>query len=156
MSQFSTSGRLHCPKCKSRNLVATSEAGKTEGSAMSSRVSKNEVMTTYSSKTFTRNFWLCRDCGHKFRNIENLEQELYMEEKQLKGSVIVMGLGGLLIAIALVLMISKGILGAMIGIFPLLFGILFLAIGFFLNRSKKKTVASLKNRIEYLKVSCFQ
>lgn len=151
MSQY-----LHCPKCKSRNLAATAEAGRTEGSATSTRVSQNQVMTTYSSKTFIRNYWICRDCGNKFRNIQNLQQELQMEEKQLKGSVIVMGLGGLILVLTLLLMLTKGVLGVMIGLFPFLIGVVFFVVGLCLNRSKTKSIASLKNRIAYLQVNCFQ
>lgn len=57
--------RMHCPHCQSRELISVVE---TEFSPMTLR---NEH----------RNYFVCQECGHRFRNIQNLEEDLSTMEK---------------------------------------------------------------------------
>lgn len=68
--------RLHCPHCCSQQLIAVTEAAQSGGVATTNRVTRNSSMTTYSANTINRHYWMCRECGHKFRNLEDLNAEL--------------------------------------------------------------------------------
>ncbi|MBQ4550432.1 MAG: hypothetical protein IJA49_05010 [Oscillospiraceae bacterium] len=68
--------RLHCPHCRSQQLIAVTEATQSGGVATTNRVTRNSSMTTYSANTINRHYWMCRECGHKFRNLEDLNAEL--------------------------------------------------------------------------------
>lgn len=60
---------LHCPKCKGVRLSAMTEAVASYGSATA--VGKRSVA---SSSTIQRQrSWVCSDCGHIFRNVDDLE-----------------------------------------------------------------------------------
>ena len=63
---------LHCPKCKGVRLSAMTEAVASYGSATA--VGKRSVAT--SSTIRRRHSWVCSDCGHIFRNIEEWEAEI--------------------------------------------------------------------------------
>jgi ribosomal protein L37AE/L43A len=73
--------RLHCPHCRSEQLIAVSEATRSGGVASTSRITRNVGLTTYSTNTINRHYWMCRECGHKFRNLEDLNKELVKETK---------------------------------------------------------------------------
>lgn len=64
-------GRLHCPSCRGTNLTPVIESSSTIGSA--GRISKNIVLTETNVKN--KSFWMCQECGHKFRNLEDLIEE---------------------------------------------------------------------------------
>ena len=73
-------GRLHCPSCRSTNLTPVIESSGTIGSV--GRISKNIAVT--GTNVNNKSFWMCQDCGHKFRNLEDLIAEnkrIYMTRK---------------------------------------------------------------------------
>jgi DNA-directed RNA polymerase subunit RPC12/RpoP len=76
--------RLHCPKCGSVHFSPVVESTNTGGVAVSHGVTRRVGVTTYSSNTTHRNYWLCQDCGTKFRNLQNLKEELASDTKSLK------------------------------------------------------------------------
>lgn len=63
--------RLHCPNCRSTNLTPIVESTSTIGSV--GRISKNIALT--GTNVNNKSFWMCQECGHKFRNLEDLIQE---------------------------------------------------------------------------------
>ena len=117
MNQYPEQGRdtarsrLHCPHCRSGQLIAVSEADGTTGVATHSRITRNFGVTSYSSNTVTRYYWMCRDCGHRFRNLEDLNKELDKEtenERISKKVVIVIGYVYLFLILA---MMTPGMVG---------------------------------------------
>lgn len=66
-----TRKRLHCPNCRSVNLTPVIESTSTIGSV--GRVSKNVALT--GTNVNNKSFWMCQECGHKFRNLEDMIQE---------------------------------------------------------------------------------
>lgn len=64
-------GSLHCPNCRSTHLTPVIESSSTIGGA--GRISKNIVLTETNIKN--KSFWMCQECGHKFRNLEDLIEE---------------------------------------------------------------------------------
>ena len=72
-------GRLHCPQCKGEQITPIVESS-VDG-AMTTHSSNGRFSSTTVSNTH-RNYWMCSTCGNKFRNIQNLEQEI---EKMKKG-----------------------------------------------------------------------
>ncbi len=145
--------RLHCPHCRSEQLIAVSEADETTGVAAHSRITRNLGVTSYSSNTVTRYYWMCRDCGHKFRNLEDLNKELVKEtenEKITKKVAIVIGCVYLFLIIA---MMTPGMVGlslfAAVLCSPIAVVILVLW-----NTSKKKVESMTKDKA-YLEQHCF-
>lgn len=63
--------RLHCPNCRSTNLTSILESTGSIGSV--GRISRNIALTGTSINN--KSFWMCQECGHKFRNLEDLIQE---------------------------------------------------------------------------------
>lgn len=141
-------GKLHCPHCGSHNITVTTESSvngalTAHGGAGSSTV----VSNTH------RNFWICSDCGTKFRNIQSLEEEILAS----KNSPIVAGIiGGIsaIIAIWLAIMASTSFLGVMF--IPYIAGagiaaIVSAVVGYISVKKTKK----MKKELEYLKDKCF-
>ncbi len=72
--------KLHCPNCKSHNIAISTETS-VEGAVTSSFGGGARVSSTRFNNTH-RNYWFCSDCGSKFRNIQNLEEEIAKVKKQ--------------------------------------------------------------------------
>lgn len=68
--------RLRCPQCGSVRFSPVVESTNNGGVAVSNAVTRRTAVTSYSSNTTHRNYWLCQDCGTKFRNIQNLKEEI--------------------------------------------------------------------------------
>lgn len=84
--------RLHCPHCRSKQLTAIVEQGETNGTATHTRMTGGIGVTSYKATTVNRHYWMCRECGHKFRNLENLNTELastqWMIKRGMTGAVV--------------------------------------------------------------------
>lgn len=76
--------RLHCPECHGEQLTAITEATQTGGVATSSRITRNTAVTGYSANTVNRHYWMCQECGHKFRNLEDLNNEIVKDMQTVK------------------------------------------------------------------------
>lgn len=111
-------------------------------------------MTTYNTRTVNRHYWMCKECGHKFRNLEDLNNELVKEtknEKVLKIVAIVFGLLTLLIVIPIVSNLTLLLIFSV----PLLL-LIGLDLVFYLAwRSTKKKVESMTLDKAYLEQHCF-
>jgi len=112
-------------------------------------------VTNYSSHTIHRNYWLCQECGTKFRNLQNLKAELADTAKKAKQCLI---LGAIIVAIALFCFILSSIeqiialLLVPAGILALILGIVVVVVG--LQSSSK--VKSLTKEQLYLQSRCFR
>jgi len=66
--------KLHCPSCKSNNLDNATESNVSAGMGI--------TKGNYTGMVFSnehKHYWICRDCGEKFRNIQSLEEEIKSE-----------------------------------------------------------------------------
>lgn len=142
-------GGLHCPQCKSSNLTPITES--TVNSSMSSSHG-NMSSTTYSS--IHRNYWMCSNCGNKFRNIQNLQEEIERTYKSSKASVVVT-IFCLIFAIMFIVLAVK---------YPLtLIFTVTLCIGFAIGTivsfcfifSYKNKAQKMEQELQYLKTNCF-
>lgn len=79
---------LHCPECGGNRLSPVVESTNNGGVAVSSPMTRRVGVTTYTSTTTHRNYWMCQDCGHKFRNLQNLKEEIAAESKRMKSCFI--------------------------------------------------------------------
>ena len=110
--------RLHCPQCRGEQLTAITEATQTGGVATSSRLTRNITVTGYNANTVNRHYWMCQECGHKFRNLEDLDKELVTETKRAKMSKIAAIVFGILCLLFMFSMMGNE-LTAMLMIVPL-------------------------------------
>ncbi len=146
--QQSQANKLHCPNCKSHNISISTESSVNgavtthHGSFSSSRVSNTH-----------RNFWFCSDCGTKFRNIQNLEEEI----KNTKLTPIILSIMGLISAIIGIYFFVNSsealisFLFQMYGFAALLAAFLFFIVALSYSSKRKKMIQEL----EYLKKNCF-
>lgn len=141
--------KLHCPNCKSHNISISTESSVT-GAVTTSRggMSATSVSNTH------RNFWFCSDCGTKFRNIPNLEEEI----GKCKYTHIILWIIGAVCAVLSLIGITNAMDNAFVGIlfYPYIFmvsvaSVVFIIMGF-VSKSK---LAKGKAELEYLKVNCF-
>lgn len=160
MNQYPEQGRdtvrnrLHCPHCRSEHLIAVNEATQTGGVASTSRITRNTGLTTYSANTITRYYWMCRDCGHKFRNLEDLDKELVKETKNIKAyKILAIALGVIALLLTLVV-ISNTVLLLIFGI-PVLVIDTFACILFALWHTTKKNVEQMTKDKAFLEQHCF-
>lgn len=141
--------KLHCPNCKSHNVQVTTESSVTgavtthHGGFSTSHVSNNH-----------QTFWVCSDCGTKFRNIQSLEEEI----SKCKNTHIVLFVFSAICAALFLFFFTKSqsnpLGGFLFGAF--IFGsaigaIMFLISGFI----SKKKVKEMRAELEYLKINCF-
>ncbi len=149
--QPSLSTKLHCPKCKSHNLTVTTESS-VEG-AITAHSSYTGVSST-KVESIHRNFWVCSDCGTKFRNIQNLEEEIAHAKKKPKAFGIIAAIFFAIAIFFIINLIRKPwaiiIFGAATGFF-----LLIALISFVLMFSAKGKVKKLWEELEYLNTNCF-
>lgn len=142
------SNKLHCPNCKSHNIAISTESSVTGAvTASHGRMSTTSVSNTH------RNFWFCSDCGTKFRNIPNLEEEI----SKSKYTHIIMWIIGAVCAFFSIWIISQmdnvfaGVIFVPILITAFVAAAVFIIMGF-VSKSK---LAKMKSELEYLKTNCF-
>lgn len=146
--------RLHCPKCKSNRLSPIVETTATGGTAVHTPITRRTGFTTYTANSVHRNYWLCQDCGHKFRNLENLKEELTRETKQMKVGLVFSVLFGVLSLFLVILLTSEPMYLVFLSVptfcvFIML--IVFLCIWLFSRANTKRLTAEK----EYLEKNCF-
>lgn len=73
--------QLHCPKCGSTSLSPIVESEISSGSAAYTSVGRRHGVSQFKFNSTHRNYWMCSNCGHKFRNIQNLDEEIASQEK---------------------------------------------------------------------------
>ncbi|MBR4295962.1 MAG: zinc-ribbon domain-containing protein [Clostridia bacterium] len=138
--------KLHCPNCKSHNLTVTTESS--VGSAISTG---RNVRTTVVSNTH-RNYWVCSDCGMKFRNIQSLEEEIQKNRNNPIWATVFAIIAALIFLY--LTSISNSFMGVMMTgyrIISLMITVIcFIYIFVYKNRNKK-----MKEELEYLKKNCF-
>lgn len=145
---------LHCPHCGSRNLQPIVESTTTGGTAVHSRATRNIGVSSYTANTVHRNYWLCHDCGHKFRNLQNLKEEIAQTKKQQTLMKIFLITFAVLSAYILLLILSDprgalfaSFLLALCGISALLFLCMWL--------SARSKVTKMLQEETFLEANCF-
>lgn len=142
-------GKLHCPQCGSHNFSAVTE------SSVNGAVSTHHgsFSSTHVSNTH-RNYWMCADCGTKFRNLQNLEEEI---AKSKKNPIIFAVLGVIAAVLSIYWFIeisSNPLVGLFVGVYAVaaaVSALLFLIVALVSNNQLKK----MKVEWAYLKQNCF-
>lgn len=145
-------GRLHCPQCKGEQINPIVESS-VDG-AMTSHSSNGRYSNTTFSNTH-RNYWMCSSCGNKFRNIQNLEEEIAKTKK----GVTVYKIGTIIcfiITLGLIIgMLDNPITAIVSGGFTFVMVIATIVFFCFIFTTKNK-VKNMTAELEYLKIHCFQ
>lgn len=82
------SKRLHCPNCRSNSISPVVETEISGGMSMNHSFSRKNSVSAISLNNTHRNYWMCSDCGHKFRNLQNLEEELAALHKAVRSAIL--------------------------------------------------------------------
>ncbi len=141
--------KMHCPNCKSSNIQIS-----TESSVNGAVTAHHGGFSTSSVSNTHRNFWFCSDCGTKFRNIQNLEEEI-ARSKNTHIIFFVFAAISLALFILFLSMISENSFGGFIfGPFVFVCGVTVIVtvIYGFLSISKVK---KMRKELEYLKFACY-
>lgn len=133
--------KLHCPNCKSHNISISTESS--VGGAVTSTYGNTSVTSVSNTH---RNFWFCSDCGTKFRNIQNLEDEI----NKCKYTHFIAWIIGAILAIIFIVAIKNSVIGFLL--FPFAIGAVVFIIMGFVSKSK---LDKKKKELEYLKENCF-
>lgn len=149
LPQAAAARKLHCPNCRSTNIAITTESSVTGGLS----TSRGNVTATSLSNVH-RNYWICSDCGTKFRNIQNLEDELVKAKK----SPIFVGVWFVLALIVTIFLVGNSMNNPIGGFIMLPFTfasgitalVTFIFIFVYSGRAKK-----LEQELAYLKENCF-
>lgn len=143
-----TSGRLHCPNCKSNNISISTESS-VDGaiSASRGRVSATTVSNTH------RNYWFCSDCGTKFRNIQNLEEEI-SKYKNVPTILLVVSIIAVVIIAGFIYVASGSSIGFLM-IPPIFIFSIVALVTFCLSFVYKGRLKKMRAELEYLNTNCF-
>ncbi len=151
-----TPNKLHCPKCKSNNITITTESSLSAGLTTTRG---NHSATQFESTH--RNYWICQDCGTKFRNIQSLEEEIYACRNRPK----IFNILGIISLVLLVILTGSAMLSlvnnpmitlTLIFWFPVLsFFFIFAIVFFAVGASARKKLTAMKKELEYLSTNCF-
>lgn len=68
--------KLHCPNCKSRNIVHTVEVETTDGAALLGNTFSGLGLASFSAQKEMQYDWLCKDCGIRFPNIQTIRKKI--------------------------------------------------------------------------------
>lgn len=146
--------RLHCPQCRSEQLSAVTEATQTGGVATSSRLTRNVAVTGYSANTVNRHYWMCQECGHKFRNLEDLNDEIMKESKQAKGAKIAAIVFGVFCLFIVLGMMADEVMMVLM-LMPAVMLLLICVIFFVIWLTTKKKVERMTAEKVHLERHCF-
>lgn len=142
-------GQLHCPNCKGTNLTPVVETS--VDSALTT--SRGHISATRVNNTH-RNYWMCGTCGNKFRNIQNLQEEIVKNEKSVPTATIFTVIGAILCFIFCMLAEDAGMLGFLYWSFIAFTG-LFAIVSFCYIFVYKNRATQLKQELAYLQHNCF-
>lgn len=141
------SKQLHCPECNSTSISPVVETDITSGTSLNHSFSKKNSVSTMQFSNTHRNYWMCSNCGCKFRNIQNLEEEIKKNQSLVKRGIV-----GTILCTVLALLWF-----AMIGFDFItafwIFIILFVITAIFIIKSR---TAKLIEERAYLKKHCFE
>lgn len=138
--------RLHCPECKSGDISPIVETEITGGTSFNHSFSKRNSMSAIQFNNTHRNYWMCSSCGCKFRNLQNLEEEIRNTENLVKR-----GITGIVLMAILILLFTATIgFSFFCGLCIFVIVMVFTAIIILKNR-----IIRLDEEREYLKKRCF-
>lgn len=141
--------KLCCPQCGGSELTAVTDrdiAGAI-GSGIIAAGAAGALggIASAASNLNQRTFWLCKNCGHKFRNPEELRSEAKMYQKRFTGLMIFAGVIALLSFILAFALFSKS---AVLGILFLLLGLILVLLPLTVRAkasSRQKELAQIEN-----------
>ena len=140
--------RLHCPNCKSVNITITTE------SSVTGAVSTGRNIRTTHVSNYHRNFWVCSDCGTKFRNIQSLEDEIHKCRNYPKVYFVLACLSALLFIALFINVKNDPFAGFFLSVYvylSLIAAIVFLILGFWCQNKLK----NMREEASYLQQNCF-
>lgn len=137
--------RLHCPECRSTAISPVVETEINGGTSLNHSFSRKNSVSTMRFNSTHRNYWMCSNCGRKFRNLQNLEEELASQEKLAKNGIIGM------IIVALLGIFEWIAIGFGISLLAWLVEIICIVCYFIL----KSRINKLREERIYLKRNCF-
>ncbi len=140
--------RLHCPNCRSTSITITTESSVTGGVT----THHGGFSSTHMSNEH-RNFWVCSDCGTKFRNIQSLEEEIHRYRNTPMIFVVLMVISVALF-IYMYLKIQSDTFGFLLTFYcfgAAIAAIVFGGLALYYRNNLKK----LRKELAYLKVNCF-
>ena len=138
--------KLHCPECKSGDISPVVETEISGGTSFNHSFSKRNSVSTMQFNNTHRNYWMCSSCGCKFRNIQNLEEEL----KNMR-NLVTRGIIGIVLILILMILFS---IAAGFGFFSgmCIFLILLTVAALFILKGR---IVRLEEERAYLKKRCF-
>lgn len=123
--------RLHCPNCKGTALIPVTESTGSIGSV--GRLSRNTAIV--GTDNINKSYWMCQECGHKFRNLED-----FIKENKRTVLALNIVLYGMLVFCA-ILSIFMGLITSDYGMMfavVLMCAVFSLCVRFFINKMKLK------------------
>lgn len=147
-----TSGKLHCPQCKSHNISITTESS--IDSAVTTMHGRRSQFGSTKFKNTHRNFWVCSDCGTKFRNIQSLEEEI-AKTKNMPIVYSVFTVILLILSIVFITNISGGFFKILIAGPFTIASVIGTIVCFCLIFSSKSKLKKMREELAYLKQNCF-
>lgn len=147
VSPISVTGsqQLHCPKCKGTRLSPIVETDVQGGYAVNRSVGRKRGVGAVNLKSTHRDYWMCGQCGHKFRNLDNLSAEITVQAKAQRSCI---ATGIFLLVLALISMSVGSGFSAIVAL-----PVLALLVGLWFSFQKK--VAALTEEKKYLEENCF-
>lgn len=139
-------GSMHCPQCKSGDISPIVETDITGGTSFNHSFSKRNSVSAMQFNNTHRNYWMCSNCGCKFRNLQNLEEEL----KNTQG-IVKRGMIGVILLIVLCLLFTMTIGFSVFSVLCIIV-VSLCAIAIVILR---KRISDMQQEQVYLKKNCF-
>ena len=140
------SRKMHCPECKSHDISPIVETEITGGTSFNHSFSKRNSVSAMQFNNTHRNYWMCSDCGCKFRNLQNLEEELKNTE-----NLFTRGIIGIVFMIVLTFFFTKSVGFGFFSLLCIFLILLFIVASFIM----KNRISKLREERIYLKNHCF-
>ena len=141
--------KLHCPNCKSHNISIT-----TESSVSGAVTTSYGNMAATSVSNTHRNFWICTDCGTKFRNIQNLEEEIAKTRKSQTIVKVVSIIAIIIFVLMLVMLLDNPFMVLFLGSFMFVSFVVAIVCFCFIFVYGKRA-RKMEAERDYLKQNCF-
>lgn len=146
--------RLHCPECGGTRLNAIVESTTTGAVGINTAMTRRVGVSGYNFDTTHRNYWLCHNCGSKFRNLQNLREENNAVTKKKRIALVLTLVFLLLMLVCIVAMNEAKAVGFLFA--PLLVVSLTMTLVMLgLWAKSALQVKKMNQEIAYLEANCF-
>ena len=139
-------GKVKCPRCKSRNVIAKTEVVRATSEIMGVILNSKKKDGLANSQSVRETYWICQDCGEQFRDMNELKDLIEIQNKIKHGFKIA---GMIFAVLTMVFSLALGV-----GFFKsVIISLLCYGMFFFFSRLNDKSINTMESEYARIKAA---